>query len=299
MNIETRGVVYVASFVVLANANAVFAGHLLQTVNTFTLLFWSFLIATAFFMVLFVSTKGAAALALKKDAIGPVIAVNITGLFMWLGYYNALRLIEPAIATAIMSGIGPCVIIAYGFFALKEPIRKDLSLAALGIFLGALFLGWTSLSGNSGLSMVSLPAAVLGLACAVGGGTFQALTTVFTKKLGALGWTANQVMAHRSYLLILVSLVFALQGPGLSVASQNQVLGIAVATVFGVTLSLWILQKGILLVPAFKVTSIISLAPIATLTFQLLDDRISWSNASAVGCLIVVVFTIYTMKLKL
>jgi len=246
-----------------------------------------------------VSTKGTAALALKKDAIMPVIAVNIMGLFMWLGYYNALRLIEPSIATAIMSGIGPCVIMVYGFLALKDPIRKDLSLAALGILFGALFLGWTSLSGNSGLRQVSLPIALLGLASAVGGGTSQALTTVFTKKLGALGWTANQVMAHRSYLLILVSLAFALQGSGLLVDTQNQVLGIAVATVFGVTIPLWILQKGILLVPAFKVTAIISFAPIATLIFQLLDDRISWSNASAAGCLIVVFFTIYTMKLKL
>ena len=66
---------------------------------------------------------------------------------------------------------------------------------------------------------------------------------------------------------------------------------------FAVKAPLWPLQRGIILSEPFTVAAMLSLAPILTYLFQAFDDRMHWSLASAVGCLVVTAFTVHGARI--
>lgn len=292
------GVVYIAAFLFMANANAVFSGNLLQSLHPFTFLFWSFFVTSTFFIIRLVATKGLGALAIRPGSGWPLLVLNATSALNWIGYFCALRFIEPAIVSAIMGGLGPVSTIVLERLVRQRRLPTSTYAAAAGILVGAGLLAWASLSGLSGLRAVSISDSLIGLAAATIGGASQALNTIATRQLGDRGWTATHIMAHRFYLLILVAAVLALTGPGLSIDTSLQAGYVAIATVLGVIAPLWLLQRGILVSEPFTVAALLSLAPVLTYLFQGFDDRIGWSIASAGGCAVVAIFTVYSTRLK-
>jgi drug/metabolite transporter (DMT)-like permease len=290
------GVVFVGGFLVLANANAVLSGNLLQRLHPLTFLFWSFLTAAVFFGVLLVARHGVRALRVGAGSARPLLMLNVTTAVLWIGYYYALRFIEPAIVSALIGGLGPLSTIGLERLVRRRRLPPRAYLAATGILSGAVLLAWASLAGLSGLRELSATGAAIGLAAATVGGVSQALTTVASKQLGDHGWTATRIMAHRFHLLVVVAAVLAWTGPGLAVADPSQQLLVAVATVLGVIAPLWLLQRGILLCEPFTVAALLALAPVLTYLFQGFDARMQWSVASALGCLVVAAFTIYSTR---
>lgn len=297
-NTQSLGILLVVSFLVLANANAVFAGNLLQTIHPFTFLFWSFSACAIFFLLRLRTTEGRNALAVDRASVMPLLIVNGTTAFNWVGYFFALKFIEPAIVSAIMGGVGPLFMIGLERAIRHRVLPPTAYVAAVGILLGACSLVWASLSGLSGMENVSLSAAIIGLSAATLGGASQALNTLATKQLGERNWNADKIMAHRFYLLIVGAFLLALTGPGLNVSTLSQVGGISISTIFGVIVPLWLLQRGILISEPFAVAALLSLAPILTYLFQGFDNRIAWSGVSLAGCIVVVVFTVLSIKVK-
>jgi drug/metabolite transporter (DMT)-like permease len=215
----------------------------------------------------------------------------------WIGFYYALRFIEPAIVSAIMGGLGPMSTIVLERVVRGRRLPSRIWVAASGVLVGAGLLAWASLSGRSGLAEIGMSASVIGLTAATVGGFSQALNTIATKQLANRGWSANQIMTHRFYLLIVVAGVLASTGPGLALHGTSQAALLAIATVLGVIAPLWPLQRGIILSEPFTVAALLSLAPILTYLFQGFDDRLHWSVASAAGCAVVAVSTIYGTRL--
>jgi drug/metabolite transporter (DMT)-like permease len=297
MSSATLGIAYVSAFLVLANANAVFSGSLLQSLHPFTFLFWSFFATSIFFGAFLVAKNGLGALALNRASMVPLLTLNATSAFSWIGYFYALRFIEPAIVSAIMGGLGPLSTILLERAVRRRRLPSRIYVAATGILFGTGILAWASLTGLSGLKEISISASVIGLTASAIGGASQALNTIATKQLGERGWTATQIMTHRFYLLLVVAAFLALTGPGLSLGSTSQAGFLAIATVLGVIAPLWPLQRGILLSEPFTVAALLSLAPILTYLFQVFDDRIHWSIASATGCAVVAIFMIYGTRM--
>ncbi|KLU15229.1 hypothetical protein AFK69_19400 [Xenorhabdus sp. GDc328] len=281
----------------LANANAVFAGNLLQRLHPFTFLFWSFLSCSLFFLGR-LALQGREALAISGKVMVPLVVVNCTTALNWIGYYFALRFVEPAIVSAIMGGVGPLFMILMERFYFRRLFSALVWGAAFGVLAGTCLLVWASLFGHSGLKVYNYAGMLVGLSAALAGGASQALNTLATKQLGIRGWNAGQIMAHRFYLLILCALVLALQGPGLAVPLSWTLVGVVLSTLMGVIVPLWVLQRGILLSDPFIVAALLSLAPIIAYLFQGMDSRLSWSGVSLAGCLIVVVFTICSVVVK-
>ncbi|GAA3084562.1 DMT family transporter [Streptosporangium carneum] len=294
---STLGITYVGAFLVLANANAVFSGNLLQSMHPFTFLFWSFFVSTIFFGILLAARNGLRALKIDRRSVMPLLILNTTSAFNWIGYFYALHFIEPAIVSAIMGGLGPLCTIALERFLRKRRFSGRIYVPATGVLLGAVLLAWASLTGQSGLKDVSVAASAIGLLASAVGGVSQALNTVATKQLADQAWSATRIMTHRFHLLILVASVLSLTGPGLSVGGTSQAGLLAIATVLGVIAPLWPLQRGIILSEPFTVAALLSLAPILTYLFQGFDDRTEWSVASATGCVVVAVFTIYGTRM--
>lgn len=294
---SARGVAYVSAFLVLANANAVFAGNLLQSVHPFTFLFWSFFASTGLFAAILVATGGARALAIDRGSLVPLAILNGTSAFNWVGYFFALRYIEPAIVSAVMGGLGPVSTILLDRVVRGRALPRRIYVPAAGILAGAAMLAWASLTGRSGLLEIAVSASVIGLTAACLAGVSQALNTVTTKRLADRGWTATRIMVHRFYLLLAVALLLSSTGPGLTFDGWSQAGLVGVATVLGVVAPLWPLQRGIILSEPFTVAAMLSLAPILTYLFQAFDDRMQWSLASAAGCLVVTAFTVHGARL--
>lgn len=292
------GIAFVAMFLILANANAVFSGRLLQSLHPFTFLFWSFLVSALFFGTIRAARHGLRALAVPRESVLPLALLNTTSACTWVGYFFALRYIEPAIVSAMMGGLGPLTTIGLDRLVRGRRFPLRIYVPATGVFLGAALLAWASLTGRSGLSGLSVASSVIGLTAAAIGGIFQALNTVATKQLGDRGWTSTGLMTHRFYLLIAVAAVAALSGPGLQVGSPMAIGMMLAAAVMGTIAPLWPLQRGIILSEPFAVAVMLSLAPILTYFFQAFDDRLSWSAASAIGCVLIVVFTVQGSRIN-
>ncbi|MFI1160763.1 EamA family transporter [Streptomyces sioyaensis] len=291
------GIAYVSAFLVLANANAVFSGNLLQSMHPFTFLFWSFFVSAVFFGIVLVARNGFASLKIERASVVPLLILNGTTAFNWIGYFYALHFIEPAIVSAMMGGLGPLVTIALERFLRKRRFPKRVYVPAAGVLLGAGMLAWASLTGKSGLAEISVTASVIGLIASTVGGVSQALNTVATKQLGERAWSATRIMTHRFYLLLVIAAGLSLSGPGLAVGGASQAGLLAVATVLGVIAPLWPLQRGIILSEPFTVAALLALAPILTYVFQGFDARMHWSVLSAVGCAVVAVFTVYGTRI--
>ena len=290
------GSAYVAAFLVLATGNAVFAGNLLQSLHPFTFLFWSFLTTAAVFLIRLRIVHGSIALPLNRSSLKAVLILNATSTLNWLGYFYALRFVEPAVVSSIMGGVGPLSTIALERLLRQRRLSARCYIAGAGIVMGTCLLSWACLTGLSGLRATSVADTTIGLIAAVAGGASMAMTTLATKQLGEHGWTASHILAHRFYLLIVVAATLSLIGPGLSSGDLAQTGGLALSTLLGVIVPLWVLQRGILLSEPFTVAALLSLAPILTFSLQGFDDRIGWSVPSAVGCTVVVVFAIYSLR---
>ncbi|XBS69143.1 DMT family transporter [Acerihabitans sp. KWT182] len=285
------GTLLVLAFLLMANANAVFSGWLLQSIYPFTLLFWGFLITTLFFFVRLSLTQGRNALKIPLASLSGLITLNLASGISWIGYYCALKFIEPAIVSALMGCIGPLYIAVTSFMSQRQ-LSANQVITSFGIVIGTAVLSWASITDHSAIQNVSLQHVLLGLGAALIGGFGQVLTTLSTKGLAKQNWTASQIMAHRFYLLTLVAAVVAVTGQGVGVDTPSQMLAIGVVSLFGLLLPLWLLQKGIILSSPFTVSVLLSLGPLMTFLFQGFDSRLLWSNMSVVGCGIIVLSTI-------
>lgn len=292
------GVGCVLGFVLLANANAVYSGRLLQSLHPFTFLFWAFASTVIFYAAIQLLLNGRSTFFFTRASLGPLVALNLTSAFNWIGYFLALRYLEPAIVAAIMCGFGPISVVVLERMVRGNSLSAYAYVAAAGTIVGAGFLGWASLVGLAGVRSGSTVDVIIGLCAALAGGVSQALTTIVIKELGSRGWTASKIMVHRFYLLIFLASILAGFGPGITLSSVTQVTMLAIAVVLGVITPLFLLQRGILLSDPFTTSILLALGPTLAFVFQLLDDRIRLSITSATGCFIVVSFVIYGMWMK-
>ncbi|MDN3609763.1 DMT family transporter [Vibrio ostreicida] len=291
MSHSQTGALFVLAFLLMANANAVLSGWLLQTLHPFTLLFWSFLATSVFFLLRLRITQSSKATRISRDSIRPLLLLNIASSLSWIGYYFALRYIEPAIVSALMGGIGPLFVVLSGLILLQAMSLRQV-VTSTGIIIGAIVLAWASVSEQSAVQNVSQTHIVVGLVAALIGGFGQVLTTLSTKRLADKNWDASQLMAHRFYLLIAVSGFAAFNGPSLTVQTIPDLFGLLLVGIFGVLVPLWLLQKGIINSSPFTVSVLLALGPLMTLCFQGFDSRLSLSLWSVIGCVIIVVSTV-------
>ena len=285
------GVFLVLSFLIMANANAVFSGWLLQSIPTFKLLFWGFLITTLFFFIRLSLSHGLAALKIPHTSFIGLITLNIASSISWIGYYWALKFIEPAIVSALMGCIGPLFILMAGFISTRS-ISINQAFTSVGIIVGTAVLSWASIANLSAVKNVTEHNVLFGLGAAFIGGLGQVMTTLSTKSLAKQNWNASQIMAHRFYLLTVISGIAALSSTGLLLESLDSILSVGAVSILGILIPLWLLQKGIIICSPFTVSVLLSLGPLMTLLFQGFDSRLLWSNMSVVGCGIIVLSTI-------
>lgn len=149
------------------------------------------------------------------------------------------------------------------------------------------------MSGNSALPTISGLSSLLGLTAGFISAVALSVTTIYSKKLYDIGESTIGIMASRFWVLVIVS--FAL---GNDVADfwnfvvQNAALVAGVA-VFGVIVSLYLLQEGTRLCEPQVVEIVLASAPVFTFALQMLDERLVFSVHSAAANIIIAVIVGY------
>ena len=113
---EKQGILLIFSFNILSGVQAVYLSDMLQKVDVFSTLILTFCLVSFYFYSVQVVSKKAQVKTQWIEWVG----VNITTAGSWLGFFIALKYIEPAISSALANSIGPIVTILITVFIFRK-----------------------------------------------------------------------------------------------------------------------------------------------------------------------------------
>ena len=131
-----------------------------------------------------------------RSSLGDVVKLNGSSILAFMGFYYALKFIEPAIVSSLEMGVGPFFAIVVTAMIAKEKIRAQWIVTA-GTFAASVLLILTALFGLSGVQVINTVDFVYGIIASVLCGLGAVLCTIYSKKLSNAGWTSSAILAHR------------------------------------------------------------------------------------------------------
>ncbi len=218
-------------------------------------------------------------------------ALNLLTAVIFVTYFLALRHLEPAVAVALGCGVGPV-------FALLIKIRFRPSLllapgnAAQGLAAAGVIGGIAVLLGSAVSIGVARSARdwTVGVASAIGCGILMVCFTLLSKRLALRGWKTREVLAHRWYALVAGALLSAPSEGWGRLADPDVWSALAMISVFGTAVPLYLLQEGIIRTSTINVSLLLATLPAVTVVFQLLDSGLTFSWATAAGVALITLF---------
>lgn len=278
------GVSFLLLSALLTSASQVYYANQVQGVHPFLFTGVSFFITAFLFNVIAFKQRRLSTVSVKSS-VSDVVRLNGSSILAFMGFYYALKFIEPAIVSSLEMGVGPFFAIMVTAIITKEKIRATRMQWAItvGTFAASLLLILTALFGFSGVQVTSTTNFVYGIIASVLCGLGAVLCTIYSKKLSNAGWTSSSILAHRFYGIIIISFLMTYTVlPSYLMANIDWIL---LVTIFGVTIPMFLLQKGIQYCEPFIVMMSICFIPVFTFAFQLFDPRIEWSTLSFIGIL--------------
>lgn len=129
------GVACVLAYIAIASLQSVALNVWLASANVYLVAGLSFVVVTACYTLVGLSTVGVAAYQIVFSRRGVLLAVNVTSVFNWLFYFLAVKYLEPAVAVTLTQGIGPLSMTAYNLVR-RKPVSR-VTLACHGVILVA------------------------------------------------------------------------------------------------------------------------------------------------------------------
>ncbi|WP_158582996.1 DMT family transporter [Lysinibacillus yapensis] len=229
-----------------------------------------------------------------KSSWQSLLKLNLSSVLAFMGFYFALKFIEPAIVSSLEMGLGPLFVI---FLALmqREVIAKAQWGIAFGTLSACLLLVISVFNGVSGVQTNLDSSAILGLIASVACGLGAVLCTNYSNRLSGMGWTSSMILTHRLYGIIILSFIFTYNI--LFDYIFENILWILIVTVAGVLLPMYLLQKGIQYCETFLVMMSLCFVPVFTFLFQLFDPRISWSTTTLMGVVLLFILGVFSINI--
>lgn len=252
--------------------------------------FISFALTATFFLA--VARKG-----VGGRARGALLLLNAGTALTFLCFFQALKLIEPAVAGAVEIGVGPILTVAMSMALTRErpPCRRVV--ICIGVLSGCVLLGVAAL--GSGALESAGQDVWLGLAASVAAGFGAALITMASKTLLGHGWTSGAVLAHRFYLILPLSLAMAWGAGGAPVEWSGHLVAVLLAvSVIGILIPLYLLQVGIRYSDPHTVMVTMAALPVVTFLLEGLSPRYAWSWGTAAGLAVVTVFLLLDARAR-
>lgn len=290
------GILLVFLFVILSSAKEVFVGNLTQHLDPFFLVFVCFVIMAVLFNTIQLTTNRAGYLKYFQTDLKDIVFLNLSTTASWLGFFYALKHVEPAIVSAINTAIGPVITVAFSriFRPSARVLRAEVICSSL-IFGIILCLVCSSLSGTSAIGHVDAGKQAVGIMASLIGGCAIVANTIFSKRLSEQGLPTTMVMSVRFFLLIILSFGIWVSDSHSVPVHGSDLASIVLVAVMGIIIPLFMLQKGIEKSEPITVSLIISIAPVFTFMFQGLDKRLAFSFYSFLGVLAVVFIVAISM----
>jgi len=294
----SKSMIIGASFLLLSalltSISQVYYANQVQGLHPFLFTGVSFFITALIFSV--ISLKQQKRLNVSvRSSIYDLVKLNGSSVLAFMGFYYALKFIEPAIVSSLEMGVGPFFAIVVTAMIAKGKIRATRAqwMITLGTFAASLLLVITALFGLSGVKVTSSIDFVYGIIASVLCGLGAVLCTIYSKRLSNAGWTSSSILAHRFYAIIALS--FLMTYKIIPTYLMENINWIFLVTIFGVAVPTFLLQKGIQYCEPFFVMMSICFIPAFTFVFQLFDPRIVWSTPTLIGVLILFVLGIVSV----
>jgi drug/metabolite transporter (DMT)-like permease len=252
----------------LTSANQVYYANKVQNVNPFVFTFISFLITALFFFIISLNKWEHA--RLNKVVLSDLVKLNVSSAFAFMGFYYALKFIEPVIVSALEMGVGPFFAIILGRFVYRKETETNRWewFIAIGTFAASLMLIWAVITGKTGIQNISYPLMLNGIIASLICGIGAVLSAIYSKKLSNANLNSRSILAHRFYGIILISLLLSIN------EFQAELIHnwdwILIVTIFGVALPLYLLQLGIRYCEPFFVMMSTCFVPVFTFFFSTL-----------------------------
>ncbi|MEK4423640.1 DMT family transporter [Solibacillus sp. FSL K6-1523] len=227
-----------------------------------------------------------------QEARRPLLLLNMASIITFMGFYFALKYIEPAIVSSLEMGIGPLFILLLAVFQ-KTAVRQKQWYIAIGTFIACAVLISAVLFGESGVKMQLSIEVILGIVASLLCGVGAVFCSIYSKQLNELGWTSSMILAKRYIGIIIISFLFTYDL--IIPYFKANITWILLITVLGVMLPMYLLQKGIQYTNTFIVMMSLCFIPVFTFAFQLFDARIQFSGLTFIGVSLLFLFGVLSI----
>lgn len=286
---SARGLIWAFSFVILEAAQAVFLGGVFQNYD-------SFLIGAAVFGV---SAAGALLwtlfccpdqLRIARKNAAALFGLNLSTALVWIAYFYALQMIEPAVVFTIFSGLIPVAILVFSTFRIPEaaPLcNKVEGTGLLIIVFGVGYLAAITLLGQSGFVRGGWTAALGGLCLTAVSAISLAVMMLFSRRLHRRGICPAAQYGLRFPLYLVVAIIAAWFGLDEKGPADPSGLLIVVLIGFAVmAFPVFAMQKAISLMSTLTLATITALGPLFVFMFQIVEGRVDYAPATMTGLMI-------------
>ena len=289
MNTATLGLIWAFSFVILEAAQAVFFGGVFQN-------HVSFLIGAAVFGLTAAGTLIWACVRtpeqLETAWANPasLFALNFSTAFVWITYFFALQMIEPAVVFTIFSGLIPVTILVAAMMGVPEasPLRNRIECAGLLIIaIGVGYLAAITLLGQSGFVRGDWTVAMAGLLLTCISAVSLAAMMVYSQRLDRLGVAPVAQYGLRFPLYVVAALAAAWLGLDEKGPVDPGAFLVVVVIGFAImAFPVFAMQKAISLMSTLTLAAVTALGPLFVFLFQIVEGRVVYTHATMTGLMI-------------
>jgi drug/metabolite transporter (DMT)-like permease len=222
------------------------------------------------------------------------MALNATTAAAWMGYFFALKHIEPAIVNTLYTGVGQIAVLTLsvlGISMAKGTTTGWLERAGyVGVLASLIAIAAVVVLGQSGLSGQPMSIRVAAVIAATAGGIIIAISHMIARRLGDLGIGSNALMGLRFPLTLGIAVIAELAVSQPQMRPEPGALPFLAIAAFGlIVIPSYFLQLGVARTSPLAVNVMRSLGPIFVFAAQQFDGRLSVSGAT-LSCILAFVF---------
>ncbi|EJT01633.1 hypothetical protein [Rhizobium sp. CCGE 510] len=289
MNSATLGLIWAFSFVILEAAQAVFFGGVFQDYDSF-LIGGAVFGSTATGTLIWAKMRTPDQLKTAWANGASVLGLNLSTALVWITYFFALQMIEPAVVFTVFSGlIAVSVLVAFACGVPEaSPLRNRVEgVGLIAIVIGVGYLATITMLGQSGFVRGGWAAAMAGLLLTSVSAVSLTAMMVYSQRLNGLGIAPAAQYGLRFPLYVMMALPaawFGLDGKGpvdLSGLFAVIMIGFAI-----MAFPVFAMQKAISLMSTLSLAAITALGPLFVFLFQIIEGRVAYAPATMMGLMI-------------
>ncbi|MEO9338698.1 DMT family transporter [Mesorhizobium sp. SB112] len=289
MNNATLGLIWAFSFVILEAAQAVFFGGVFQDYDSFLIGGVVFGL-TAAGALIWAKVRAPEQLKIAWADKATLFGLNLSTTLVWIAYFYALQMIEPAVVFTAFSGLIPIAVVVASACGVSEasPLRNRVEgVGLIAVVIGVGYLAAITLLGQSGFVRGGWTAAIVGLLLTCVSTVSLAAMMIYSLRLDRLGVAPIAQYGLRFPLYVMVALPAAWLGlDGKGSVDPGGLLAVIVIGLAIMAFPVFAMQKAISLMSILTLAAITALGPLFVFLFQIVEGRVAYAPATMTGLMI-------------